>query len=159
MNALLRDLVEADYDWVLALSARFEVETGQLDAAKLARLCAQAYAARAAGERGGYLIAFDQSAAYESPNFVWYRARRHRFVYVDRIVVDPSVRGRGLARALYEQLFDQARRDGHDLVCCEVNLDPPNPQSDAFHARLGFEEVGRAALAGGKTVRYLTRQL
>jgi predicted GNAT superfamily acetyltransferase len=41
-----------------------------------------------------------------------------------------------------------------------VNTEPPNPASDAFHARLGFVEVGRAVLPGGaKAVRYLRRAL
>ena len=36
----------------------------------------------------------------------------------------------------------------------------PNPASDAFHAALGFSEVGGGAIHGGaKTVRYLTRVL
>jgi predicted GNAT superfamily acetyltransferase len=35
---------------------------------------------------------------------------------------------------------------------------PPNPASDAFHAKFGFAEVGRAASPdGNKAVRYLTR--
>jgi uncharacterized protein len=44
-------------------------------------------------------------------------------------------------------------------VGCEINLLPPNPASDAFHARMGFVEVGAAQLANGKTVRYLERAL
>jgi predicted GNAT superfamily acetyltransferase len=35
---------------------------------------------------------------------------------------------------------------------------PPNPASDAVHAKFGFAEVGRAASPdGNKAVRYLTR--
>ncbi len=44
-------------------------------------------------------------------------------------------------------------------MLCEVNHAPPNPGSDAFHARMGFGEIGRAVLSGGKTVRYLRRPL
>jgi predicted GNAT superfamily acetyltransferase len=45
-------------------------------------------------------------------------------------------------------------------IVCEVNLDPPNPASDAFHAALGFAEVGTAVIDNGdKTVRYLSRRL
>jgi hypothetical protein len=45
-------------------------------------------------------------------------------------------------------------------VVCEVNADPPNPASDAFHAALGFAAVGSAANhGGGKTVRYFCREL
>ena len=67
-------------------------------------------------------------------------------------------RGRGLAQRLYEELFDAARAAGHVRIVCEVNSSPPNPASDAFHARLGFTEVGAADIHGGaKTVRYLMR--
>ena len=89
MSALPRALVEADYGWVLALSARHEVETGKLDRARLAELVAASYGATVIGQAGGYLITFDQVAAYDSPNFIWHRERFVRFVYVDRIVTDP----------------------------------------------------------------------
>ena len=105
-------------------------------------------------------MAFDQGADYDSPNYLWFRDRYPRFVYVDRIVVDPAMRKRGLANRLYEDLFRVANDAGHDRVVCEVNSDPPNPASDAFHAALGFTEVGHATLhAGTKTVRYLSRSL
>jgi predicted GNAT superfamily acetyltransferase len=75
-------------------------------------------------------------------------------------VVEPAQRGRGVARQLYEDLFDAARSSGRGRVVCEVNSDPPNPASDAFHARLGFAVVGTAHLADrGKTVRYFCREL
>ena len=99
--------------------------------------------------REAFLLAFDQAADYDSPNFLWFRDRTPRFVYVDRIVVAPAARGRGHARRLYDDLFAQARRAGHDQVVCEVNSEPANPASDAFHAALGFSEVGRATIHGG----------
>ena len=51
-------------------------------------------------------------------------------------------------------------RAGHTLVTCEVNADPPNPASDAFHAALGFAEVGDAVIHGGeKSVRYYAKPI
>jgi predicted GNAT superfamily acetyltransferase len=107
------------------------------------------------------LIAFDERAPYDSPNFRWFQERYPRFVYVDRVAVTERARGRGLARRLYEDLIAAARADGHDVVCAEVYFEPPNPQSDAFHEAMGFVEVGRARVAdrGGKIVRYLVREL
>lgn len=155
----IRPLSDADFEWVLALSARHERETGKLDAEKLAAMRSGSYQCVVIGDQGGYLITFDQGGAYDSPNFVWFKDRYPRFVYVDRIVVDPDARKAGYARALYEHLFACARADDQTIVGCEVNSDPPNPASDAFHGRMGFKAVGQALLGNGKTVRYMTRDL
>jgi uncharacterized protein len=129
-----------------------------LEPDRFRHLVTQAFAARRVGQADALLLAFDQDADYDSQNFVWFRTRYPRFVYVDRVVVAPSVRGRGLARRLYQDLFKSAALAGHDRVVCEVNADPPNPVSDAFHAALGFAEVGSASIDGGrKTVRYYER--
>ena len=145
--------LEAD---VLALNNAHAEELSLLDAKKLASRLAAAFYACRIGSVDGLLLAFDESAAYDSPNYLWFRDRYSRFVYVDRVVVAPVMRRRGLARLLYADVFRQATDAGHDVVVCEVNLDPPNPGSDAFHAALGFTEVGRATIADGrKTVRYL----
>jgi hypothetical protein len=144
----------------LALNNAHATELSFLEPARFALLVRGAFLACRIGDIEALLLAFDQNADYDSPNFLWFRERYPRFVYVDRIVVVPEARGRGHARCLYDELFEQARRRGHDQVVCEVNTQPSNPASDAFHARLGFVEVGRAVLPGGaKAVRYLRRAL
>ena len=69
-----------------------------------------------------------------------------------------TIGGAASDRVLYEDLFAQACRLGHSRIACEVNALPPNPTSDAFHAALGFVQVGTATIDGGaKIVRYLVR--
>ena len=145
---------------ILALNNAHAVELLWLNVDQLRSLIRQAFYARRVGNADAFLLAFDEGASYDSPNFIWFRQRYTRFVYVDRIVVAPSMRGRGYARVLYTDLFEEARRAAHHVVVCEVNSDPPNPASDAFHAAFDFEEVGRATIhQGSKTVRYLARAL
>jgi len=145
---------------LLALNNEHARELSWLEPERLRHLVEQAFQARRIGCLDAFLLAFDQGADYDSPNFLWSRARYPRFVYVDRIVVASSARGRGLARRLYDNLFAQAVAAGHDRVVCEVNSQPPNPASDAFHAALGFVEVGTGAVYdGNRTVRYLSRTL
>ncbi len=147
---------------VLALNDANVEATGEIGLADLQGLVAAAFSATVIGAPGrpeAFLITFDQDAGYGSPNFLWFKARHARFAYVDRIVVAGEARGRGHARALYEDFFARARAAGHDLAACEVNLDPPNPVSHAFHAALGFEPAGEASLPNGKTVRYYVRPL
>lgn len=147
-------------DALLTLNNSHAEELSWLERERLQNLVAQAFYARRIGDLDAFMIALDQDGQYDSPNFLWFRSRYARFVYVDRIVVAASARGMGCARRLYADLFDRAAEAGHDRVVCEVNRQPPNPASDAFHAALGFAEVGSASIHNGsKTVRYLSRTL
>jgi len=148
------------FDAMLALNNAHARELSWLEPERLAHLIEHALLVRRIGHLDGFLIAFDQDACYDSPNFLWFRARYPRFVYVDRIVIAAQARGRGYARRLYHDVFAHALKAGHDRVGCEVNSRPPNPLSDGFHAALGFAEVGQASVyADSRTVRYLSRTL
>lgn len=154
--AELTDLALAD---LCRLNNDHAVETSYLAEPELARLLSIAFYACGYSGPAAFLIAFDQSAPYVNQNFQFFQQRFEQFVYIDRVITASYARRRGLARKLYEDLFARARAAGHSTVGCEVNLDPPNEASDAFHANLGFEEVGRSRLNNGKTVRYLQRVL
>ena len=145
---------------VLALNNAHPAEVSVLDEAGLRALLVQAIYAPVIGGVDAFMVVLDQAAEYASPNFAWCRARYPRFAYVDRLVVAPAARGRGLARRMYAGLFQMAAEAGHTIVLCEVNQEPPNPASDALHQALGFQPVGTATVYGGsRTVEYLARQL
>lgn len=145
---------------LLALNNAHARELSWVSAQGLDHLVSQAFLAARVGKADAFLLAFDQDADYDSTNFLWFKARYERFAYVDRVVVADHARGKGLARLLYARLFDMARDAGHRMVACEVNSDPPNPESDAFHMAMGFGEVGSAAIYGGeRTVRYLFKSI
>jgi len=142
---------------LLALNNRFAQDLSSLDDDSASRLLSQCFMAAHVGNEA-LLLALDQDADYENPNFRWFKERFARFVYVDRVVVSETLRGQGIGRALYGALFSRARAKGHARVVCEINLDPPNPGSDAFHVAMGFEAIGQAYLPDrDKTVRYYAR--
>jgi predicted GNAT superfamily acetyltransferase len=145
---------------LLALNNAHARDLSWLEPDRFFGLVGQAFLARRIGRADAFLLGFDQDADYDSPNFLWFRARYERFVYVDRIVVAPWARGRGHARRLYADLFRHAALAGHERIVCEINADPPNVASDELHARQGFVVVGSAKLPdSGKTVRYFSRRL
>ncbi|ORE89891.1 GNAT family N-acetyltransferase [Aurantimonas sp. 22II-16-19i] len=147
-----------DQPLLLVLNNDHAAELSLLDGPGFARLIDTAFLALQTEDATALLIAFDQASDYDSPNFLWFRARFQRYVYVDRLVVSPAARGRGLARALYESLFAAASAAGIDRVVCEINVEPPNPGSIRFHEALGFRRIGDAALPGGaKRVAYYER--
>jgi predicted GNAT superfamily acetyltransferase len=157
----IRNLSLLDTTAVLLLNNANAKETSALDEAGLKTLLDMAFYARGI-DRGAtaFLIALEHNAAYVNPNFMWFQASRESFVYIDRIVVSISARGQGIARVLYEDLIAAAKRAGHDRVVCEVNIEPPNPISEAFHVAMGFNAVGQATIHNGaKTVRYFEKIL
>lgn len=164
MTLQIDEMTAAHLGPVLDLNNRHRVETSLLDLPSLEDLAKGAFVAAVAPDGSGgvaaFLIAFDQAADYDSANFLWFKSRYDRFCYVDRIVVDPAARGQGLARALYDRLFERAHGAGHAVVGCEVNTRPANPGSRAFHTRMGFRPVGTAELPErGKAVEYLVKDL
>lgn len=108
-----------------------------------------AVAVERAGHIVGFVVTLGEGAAYESENYQFFSARGVSSRYVDRIVIAESERGSGIGAALYRLVFRVARAEGRAEVTCEVNLDPPNPASLAFHERMGFVSVGTQATKGG----------
>jgi uncharacterized protein len=133
-------------------------ETSLLTPDALDRMIATASVATTVEPGIAFLLAFAHGDDYGGGHFLWFRERLERFLYVDRIVVGDGNRRLGLGRLLYLDLFRRAELLGHTSIACEVNVWPPNPTSDAFHAGLGFAEIGTATIDdGAKTVRYLLR--
>lgn len=104
----------------------------------------------------GFIICLRPGRIYSSDNYAWVSARLKDFLYIDRVAFAPKAQGKGLGKQLYETVFARARELGCSVVC-EVNMQPRNDQSLAFHAKLGFAEIGEGSEPGGHTVAYLQR--
>jgi uncharacterized protein len=140
-----------DLPAALVLNNAAVPHVNELDADRLAELVdlsSFAAAARAGGSLVGFALAMAPGVPYDSPNYRWFNERHDDLRYLDRIVVDPTARRSGVGRTLYDAVFEHAQVDGCPLVGCEVNLEPPNPGSQAFHRSLGFVEVGRQSTYG-----------
>lgn len=145
---------------VLALNNAHAVETSLLDADRLAHMIGAASHAALVPPDAAFMIAFRAGDDYAGLHLRWFAERYTGFLYVDRVVVAAAARRRGLAGSLYRDAYRAAHRLGCRHIACEVNAEPPNPASDAFHASQGFQAVGDALVAGtGKRVAYLMRRL
>jgi uncharacterized protein len=104
-----------------------------------------------AGETvAAFLLAMEDHVLYENDNYYWFSARYEKFLYIDRVVVGRKFQGRGIGKLFYADLFNYARQKKIPLITCEINAIPPNERSFAFHAGLGFEEVGSQWVCEGQ---------
>lgn len=149
----IRDAGESDFAAILRLNSEWVHFTSPLDRDALTALHGQsAYhrvVATDSGEIAAFLLALREGCDYNSPNYRWFDSRGGEFLYVDRVVVDGSAHGQGLARLLYEDLFRFAKDNAVGRVVCELDVDPPNERSRRFHEAFGFREVGTQPVAGG----------
>lgn len=156
----IRNITPADVPALLALNNAEAERVNALTADALEGLLSRAFAARMTADGTAFLIAFDHATPPQGPNHAWFTARESYFAYIDRVVVAPASRGKGLARALYEDLARIALAEQTNLLTCEVNLDPPNPESIAFHEKLGFTACGEAVdRRNGKRVQYMRKEI
>ncbi len=75
---------------------------------------------------------------------------RREEAYIHFAGVHPEHRERGVAKALYERFFDEARGRGCERVRCITS--PVNESSIAFHTRMGFEISAGNGESGGISV-------
>src|SRR3989344_2817041 len=56
-----------------------------------------------AGKIVGFVLAMREDTDYDSKNFLWFKERVDKFLYVDRLVIDVGERGKGLGSELYKK--------------------------------------------------------
>jgi uncharacterized protein len=155
----VRALERGDWPAVISLNEESVSELSALDAEGLRHLisCAHcALVAEDAGEVVAFALAIPPGRDYESPNYRWFGERFERFLYLDRIAVDSALRRRRIGAQLYDEMESAARAFGR--MVCEVNLEPRNDASLAFHEQRGYREVGRLELPQ-KLVALLVKEL
>ena len=112
------------------------------------------------GEVCAFCITFAPDAPDAGANHRWFADRFESFVYLDRIAIDPTYQNLGLGVLLYQSVEQQMIASAqHSLLCCEVNLEPPNPGSLRFHHRIGFTEVGQQSPQQNYVVSMLSKNL
>ncbi len=162
MSIIIRDVREHELDLVLALNNAAGPGILPMDAAKLQFFWENADYFRVAEKDGllaGFLVAVSPDAPHDSPNFLWFRERYPKFLYIDRIVIASTRRGAGVGRVFYGdvQSFAEVRVP---RIAAEVFLESSSHPALLFHGSFGFREVGQHLMAGpGLRAAMLVKEL
>ena len=143
---------------ILELNREVAHLTSPLDREALEELVSDSDLALVAGAGDAVLLAYTDATTRPNPNVTWLRDHISSFLYIDRVIVAPALRGQGVGRRLYTAAEDWARDHALTHLAAEVYLDPPNPASHRFHTALGFHALGDAS-RGGKRIRYYAKPL
>lgn len=155
-NVRLRPMTEADVAEVLELNEAEVHLLAPMDEDKLRRIHALARAVDVIdvdGAFGGFVITMAAGTPYWSEHYRWFGERYDDFVYLDRVVLHERVRRRGVGRVVYDTLEtaahdELAARGSTPRLTLEVNVEPPNEPSLAFHRARGYVEIGRSGEPG-----------
>lgn len=143
----IRSIVDGDLPRVLELNEANVPAVGSLDAKRLASIVSEspiALVVEVENMIAGFCLVLGMGASYNSTNYRWFGERYSDFMYLDRVAFDASQQGLGLGTLLYTEVERELQSfDGINRLALEINVEPPNEQSLAFHARRGFVEVGQ----------------
>ncbi len=150
----VRALSDGDVEAVLSLNEESVWALSPLDGAALdehRKQAAHLVVCELDDAVAAFAIAYAPGTAYDSINYRWHSERFADFLYLDRIAVSQQFRRRGIASALYGHMEAVAVPRGR--MVCEVNSEPPNLESLAFHQARGYRRIGfLTQLDGHETV-------
>lgn len=145
---ILRNIDDADIDWLLRLNNASVPHVNNLDRESLTAILERSDYARCVIHQrmaAGAMITLRPGMDYASNHYRWFNQHHTDFLYIDRVMIDGPARKLGLGRRLYADIEQFAKAQGAKYLACEVNSEPPNPISMRFHEALGFRPVGDLA--------------
>ncbi|MBB6092466.1 hypothetical protein HNQ60_001344 [Povalibacter uvarum] len=163
MSVAIRPCIARDFDSILGINAAAAPNVALLDRAELLRLTSMSGVFVVAETRAGivgYVLAMNSSANYDGEEFQHFRASLARpFLYIDQVAISLDARRSSVASDLYAHVEDLCGSRDVRMLCCEVNVDPPNPVSMRFHEKRGFSRFGELDTSDGRCVALLVKAL
>ena len=159
---MLRELKEEDQEALLVLNNASTPAVNPLTLEELKSIlfiAEKCWIEEIDGELAAALIIIGPDQPYSSDNYTWLETQFSNYCYVDRIMVDQNHKRKGFGNKLYQELEKYAECNDARTLLCEVNLEPPNPQSIAFHTRLKWEPFFEREHGPGKKVQYFKKDI
>lgn len=155
-NIIIRRAEPKDYDRILELNEELVHFLSPLTREKLKSIISQSEIADVVEMEGsveGFILALREGKEYSSVNYQWFDKHYEEFIYIDRLVISPSMQAKGIGKMVYKRVFEQGKNTNISYITAEIDIEPANPNSIIFHEKFGFKEVARQEInKGEKTV-------
>ena len=152
MNLHIRDMVPDDFESIYEINQEAVPQVFSLDAGEfslLLDLCEYSRVAEIGDETAGYLFVLGKGLVYDGDEYNWFCQNLNEdFLYIDQVAIAGKWKGTGCGTKLYEDLENYAVRNHRHALACEINYEPANEASLAFHGKLGFRELSRMEARG-----------
>ena len=160
----IRSLSVADFQAVVRINVQGLPGVAALDEPELARLMAMPnhhlVVENVSTVIVGYALVLDHDAPYDGEEFQAFKRKMAKpFIYIDQVATLREARRTGIGAATYEAIKNKAKLSGTLLLCCEVNINPPNNESLAFHQNQGFSQLESMATEDGRVVALLIKDV
>lgn len=155
MDFVIRGAVEADADAIAAIYGHHVLNgTASYDLEPPPPKFHREKIRRIVGTNWPFLVAELDGEVSAYAYVTQFRDRAaYRFTAEDSIYVHPERTGRGLGKALLQQLLDQSAAYGFRTIIAVIG--GAEPASVALHRGCGFREAGRLVAVGFKFGRWL----
>jgi hypothetical protein len=161
MTIAIRDVAQHDLDAVLALNNQAGPGIIPIDKHRLRHLFELARYFKVAeldGVIAGFLVGMSPDAAYDSPNFNYFKQRFDDFFYIDRVVIANAFRRHGIGRVIYADVLSFAEIR-YPRLTTEVFIEPRDDVSLVFFGTQDFSEVGQQVLSEARRVSLMVKPL
>ena len=155
---LIRELKPSDLSSVYLINQANVPAVGQESEASFVSLyeqCELALVLEVDDKTQGFCMVLSPQSDYQSPNYLYFKARYTHFIYLDRIALSSAIQGQGYGPLLYEEIEQRLKPK---LFTLEVNIKPPNEGSLRFHLREGFKVIAEEETRPGKLVALMLRE-
>lgn len=146
MKIKLRRINSSDFEDIISINKNSIPEVSEIDKDYFDHMLNESsyfFAAELQGSLVGYICAFSSDDHYDASEFKWFQElHKSNFLYIDQVGISPQYRRAGVGKFMYQNLEELALRGRYKNLSCEVNIEPLNIVSKAFHEKLGFVEVG-----------------
>lgn len=120
----------------------FDLDAGEFSL--LLELCEYSKVAEIDNEVAGYLFVLGKGLKYDGDEYNWFcQNLSEKFLYIDQVAIAEKWKGMGCGTQLYKDLENYAVRNRINMLACEINYQPLNEVSMAFHRKSGFRELTR----------------